>query len=153
MKKILTLLLATGFLFSCNSGSDNSRNTATDTVTENHKEHEEKAIMLVLNNGAKWKADSTTFLNAALLQNIASGAKKGSLEDYMQTAAQLQEGLGKMVNECKMKGADHNALHQWLEPLMEKTKELKMAATVEKAATILNEIDKQIILFAQYFEK
>ena len=153
MKIILTLLLATGFLFACNSGSDNGKNTATDTAAENHKEHGEQATKLVLNNGVKWKADSTTLLNVALLQKIVSTTKKGSLEDYMQTAAQLQEGLTKMVNECKMKGHDHDALHQWLEPLMEKTKELENATTVEHAATILNEVDNHINLFAQYFEK
>jgi len=153
MKIILTLLLATGFLFACNSGSDNEKNTAPASVAENHQEHEEVTTQLVLNNGAKWKADSTTLLNVALLQNIVSEAKKGSLEDYMQTAAQLQEGLTKMVNECKMKGAEHDALHQWLEPLMDKTKELDKATTVEKAATILNEVDKHINLFKQYFEK
>jgi hypothetical protein len=57
-----------------------------------------------------------------------------------------------MVTECKMKGADHEALHQWLEPLMEKTRELKKVSNVENAATLLSEIGKQLALFPQYFE-
>ena len=57
-----------------------------------------------------------------------------------------------MVNECKMKGADHEALHHWLEPVMKKTKELKSANSVENARTIFDEIEKQINLFPQYFE-
>ncbi len=51
-----------------------------------------------------------------------------------------------------MKGADHEALHHWLEPVMKKTKELKSANSVENARTIFDEIEKQINLFPQYFE-
>ena len=151
MKKILTLVLATGLLFACNTGSNNEKRTATDTVAQNHKEHEGKATVLVLNNGVKWKADSTTLLNVALLQNIVSNAKKESLENYLQTSIQLEAGLSKMVKECKMKGPDHDALHQWLEPLMEKTKELKNANSIENAGMISGEIEKQINLFPEYF--
>jgi len=57
-----------------------------------------------------------------------------------------------MVSECKMKGADHEALHHWLEPIMEKAKELKNANSIETARTIFGEIEKQINLFHQYFE-
>jgi hypothetical protein len=57
-----------------------------------------------------------------------------------------------MVSECKMKGDDHEALHHWLEPLMEKTKELKKAESIEAAGVISVEIEKQVDLFSQYFE-
>ena len=87
-----------------------------------------------------------------LLKDIVFGAKKESLENCIQTASELQNSLNKMVAECKMKGADHEALHHWLEPIMEKTKELKEVTTTGKAATILNEIEKQVDLFNQYFE-
>ena len=112
----------------------------------------EPATGLVLNNGAKWKADSTTALNVALLKKIISGTNKETLQNYSQTAIELQDGLNKMISECKMKGADHEALHHWLEPLMEKTKELKKANNIENAKTIFGEIEKQINLFSQYFE-
>jgi len=152
MKKILTMLLATSLLLACNSRNDKENSTASDTATETNQEHAEKVTGLVLNNGSKWKADSTTLLKVALLQNIVSGAKKESLENYNQTAKQLQDGLNKMVSECKMKGADHDALHQWLEPLMEKTKELKNTTATENALVLLSEIEKQINLFPQYFK-
>ena len=152
MKQILTILLATSLLLACNAGNEKEKTTATEPAAENHAEHAEQATGLALNNGAKWKADSTTLLNVALLQKIISGAKKESLENYSQTAAGLQDGLNKMVSECKMKGADHDALHHWLEPLMEKTKELKNANSIENAGTISGEIEKQINLFPQYFE-
>lgn len=150
MKKILTLILAAGFLLACNS--KNEKSTTAEPVVKNH-EHAEKASGLVLNNGAKWKADSSTFVNVVLLKSIVSGAGQESLENYMQKATQLTDGLSKMVRECKMKGADHDALHHWLEPLMQKVKDLNKATTTESAAAGMSEIDKQLNLFAQYFEK
>ena len=41
MKKVLTLLLATGFLFACNTGSHDKKSIAADTSVQNHNEHEE----------------------------------------------------------------------------------------------------------------
>ena len=151
MKLILTILLTTSLLLACNAGKEKEKTTATEPAVENHVERAEQAG-LVLNNGVKWKADSITLLNVALLQKIITSTKKESLENYSQTAKGLQDGLNKMVSECKMKGADHEALHHWLEPLMEKTKALKIANNIETAEAILGEIEKQIKLFPQYFE-
>ncbi len=150
MKQKLTILLATSLLLACNARNEKEKTIRTEPVAGNHVEH--SVTGLALNNGVKWKADSTTVLNVDLLQKIISVAKKESLENYSQTAIGLQNGLNKMVSECKMKGADHEALHHWLEPLMDKTKELKNADSIENARTIFGEIEKQIKLFSQYFE-
>jgi len=152
MKKIPVLLLMIGLLPACHSQSDTAVNAKTDSAAVKHQEQEEKSVGLVLNNGARWKADSITKSNVSLLQAIVSGAAKNSPVNYSQTVTQLQDGLTKMVTECKMKGADHEALHHWLLPLMEKTKELKAANCVEKAAPVLKEIEAHINLFTQYFE-
>lgn len=151
MKQILTILFASSLLLACNTASEKEK--TTEPAVENHDEHTDHASLLSLNNGVKWKADSTTVVNVDFLQKIISGAKMETLEDFSQTANGLQEGLNKMVSECKMKGADHEALHHWLEPLMEKVKELKNANNVETAGTISGEIEKQINLFSQYFEQ
>lgn len=152
MKQVLTILLATSFLLACNAGTEKEKTTATEPAAENHVEHAEQATGLALNNGLKWKADSTTLVNVDLLQKIISGAKKESLENYTQTAIGLQDGLNKMIIDCKMKGADHVALHHWLEPLLEKTKTLKNANNIATAGITFGEIEKQIDLFPQYFE-
>jgi len=153
MVKNITLLLVLGFLLACNAGADKDKTTATVPVAENHAEHPAKTSALSLNNGAKWKADSNTLVNVALLQDIASNAKKENLENYLQTANFLQEGLNKMVSECKMKGANHEALHLWLEPLMELINDFNNATTIEIAEISLGEIKNQINLFSQYFEE
>lgn len=152
MKQILTILLATSLLLACNAGNEKEKITATAPAAETHADHAEQATGLALNNGAKWKADTTTLTNVALLQAIVANSKDKTIENYSQTAIGLEDGLNKMVGECKMKGADHEALHHWLEPIMEKTKELKNANSIETARTIFGEIEKQLNLFPQYFE-
>ena len=152
MKQILTILLLTSLLLACNAGNENEKTITTESAAENHAEHAEQVSGLALNNGVKWKADSITVLNVDLLQTIITSTKKESPENYSQAAISLENGLNKMVNECKMKGADNEALHHWLEPVMKKTKELKSANSVENARTIFDEIEKQINLFPQYFE-
>ncbi|MBK7122482.1 MAG: hypothetical protein IPH68_06495 [Chitinophagaceae bacterium] len=150
MKIIQIMLLATGLLLACNSKTESP--STVEPAAEIHAP-DDHASGLVLNNGAKWKADLSTIGNVDLLQKVVSGAKKESLDNYLQTAAQLEAGLNKMVSECKMQGADHDALHLWLEPLMEKARDLKKVTSTETAATLLTEIDKQVNLFPQYFEK
>ncbi len=148
MRKILEIVLAITFLLACNAGNDKQE----DKGLKHEHEHELKETGLVLNNGVKWKADSITIANVALLQSIVSHTKKERLEDYLQSATALQKGLDKMVSECKMKGAAHEALHHWLVPLMKETKALTQANTTENAAALFYEVEKTISLFSQYFE-
>lgn len=152
MKKLLVWLLATGFLVACNSHSEHTGTADSAAVDQQHEEHNKPSTGLVLNNGEKWKSDSTTLVNVALMQTIVANAKKESPLNYTQAATQLQDGLNKMVKECTMKGPDHDVLHQWLEPLMKQVKELSESTSVETASARLNEIEQQLNLFAQFFE-
>ncbi len=151
MKKIWRILFVTSSLMACNEPGGHDSNATSEPAKEQH-DHTEKVPGMVLNSGAKWKADSTTMVNAVNLQTIIAAAKTESPADYLQTSTALQAGLNKMVSECKMQGADHDALHVWLEPLMEKTKELGKTTSTENAATILHELETQVNLFPHYFE-
>lgn len=110
---------------------------------------------LVLNNGAKWKVDKSTSNNVTNLQRVvstASGKTAKSLPDYRQTGITLQQGIAKMIRECKMKGPDHLALHKWLEPLMEQVAKLNRASDATVAARSFDTITAQLNLFNQYFQ-
>nr|MBP9549648.1 hypothetical protein [Chitinophagales bacterium] len=61
-------------------------------------------------------------------------------------------GINKMISECRMQGADHDALHLWLEPLMGMNKKLQAAGSVEEGAESLAMIQEQVNLYSQYFE-
>lgn len=157
MSKFSTLLMTSAFLLACNSQQQEGHEghqKAQDSVPAAAQVQEPASgnTGLVLNNGAKWKADAATNENVALLLQTISGVAPQDQAGYQQTAEKLQEGLNKMVKECAMKGPDHEALHQWLVPLMGQVKALKNAATVEQSAKIFREINQQINLYSTYFE-
>ena len=91
-------------------------------------------------------------MNVGILRTIIADAKNNKPANYAATATKLEDGLNKLVKECKMSGAEHDALHQWLEPMIAKTRELKNTGTGENGEAVLNAIDKQMGLFDQYFE-
>jgi hypothetical protein len=148
MKKASLLLLGcTLLLFACNSTSDK---------TEEHTEHpHSKTSELALNNGAKWKADSITNHNVVALKTIADNFRikpAPSVNDYQLLGNDLKNGLDKMIKECKMTGPDHEALHQWLNPLLKENNELKIVTDTAVAKSVFNSIDKQLDEYHNYFE-
>jgi len=143
------MLLCTALLFSCNQSPDKSK-------TETHIGHSiEPTTELALNNGAKWKADSVTNHNVANLRSIADNFKiksTSSVSSYQKLSANLNTGLNKMIKECKMTGADHDALHMWLQPILEENAELKNISDPEIAGTIFKSIDKRLDNYNNYFK-
>lgn len=156
--KEIPFLLAASLLLACESAPVTETTKVTDTIAV----MEEGAVdsmaepapaaqsNLSLHNGVKWKADAQTLANVSLLKTVVADALKQTSVNYKLAAAGLQNGLDKMVSECSMKGADHEALHQWLLPLVQKVNAFKKASG-ENAAVVLREIEKQISLFDQYF--
>jgi hypothetical protein len=57
-----------------------------------------------------------------------------------------------MVKECKMQGPDHDALHVWLEPLMEDNKEMKKMDSKEALASRLETLNERLNVYPKYFE-
>ena len=152
MKKIAGIIIVTVLLFACNSGTKTVNTPPTDSALQTQGEERGHPNNLTLHNGVKWKVDSTTLLNVILLQREVYVTGNASPESYKAIAERLQADLNKLVSECKMKGADHEVLHHWLEPLVDKTRDLKNAGSIENALTIFSDIQKQVSLFSQYFE-
>ncbi|HEX6848976.1 MAG TPA: hypothetical protein VF144_18460, partial [Chitinophagaceae bacterium] len=136
--KICWLIIISSFLtISCNN---DQRSRSEKETTEAKHEHEEAAVRLELNNGAKWKADSNTNSNVRNLQAIVEKFNSGNdktLNAYHSTANALQAGVDKMISECKMKGPDHDALHKWLESLISEVSKLKRTTSEQEAAEII----------------
>ena len=115
MKRIAMMLMFTGLLWGCNSNSSPNSETP-EQPNDNAHAHE---TMLTLNNGQKWKADAPTNENVVDMRTIVqnfSAVPHTDLSDYQILNSDLQKGVDKMIQECKMKGPDHDALHLWLEP-------------------------------------
>jgi len=51
-----------------------------------------------------------------------------------------------------MKGADHDALHLWLEPVMKDVNDLKYAGTADEAKHIAATLNANVQKFNQDFE-
>lgn len=152
VKYAAVFIMATGLLMACNQPEKKeSKLTEPSTETDGHHEHEATAG-LSLNNGAKWKADSSTNKNVSDLYNVIANAKPVILEDYQKTGKSIQTGINKMISECRMQGPDHDALHQWLEPLMGENKKLLDVTSAEKGKELLGMIRKQIENYSDYFE-
>ena len=153
--KILWVIAVSSFLaVSC--GNDHQSTDKKEVTSENVKhEHDPDASKLELNNGARWKADSSTDNNVKDLQAIVDKFNNGiarSIDAYHSTGIELQAGLNKMISECKMKGADHDALHKWLEPLMSEIASLQKSTNEHEAANVIKQIGEQLKLYPQYFE-
>lgn len=110
---------------------------------------------LVLNNGAKWKVDKPTSNNVTNLQRVvstAAGKTAKSLPDYRKTGITLQQGIAKMIRECRMKGSDHQALHKWLEPLMEQVAQINRSPNRASAKKCFDDIKDHLNIFNRYFK-
>ena len=110
---------------------------------------------LTMNNGEKWKVDSTTDANVRNLRQILQKFNTNtehSLADYTGVQVELQRGAVKMISECRMKGPDHEALHRWLKPLIGEVQQLKKAPTATEANRVLKTIAAQTNLYSKYFQ-
>ena len=148
MKTILLLFCIA--IFSCNS----PKNKSGVQDHENH-EHAVSDSRLSLNNGAKWKADSITNHNVVNLKTIADNFRIKpfpSVNDYQLLGTDLNTGVNKMIQECKMTGPDHDALHKWLEPVIQETNQLKTVTDTSVAKNTFHSIDKRLDAYHNYFE-
>lgn len=149
MKRIIFGLLCSGFLFACNQNPDKAdRHSHVDRTSV-------QQTQLTLNNGAKWKADSITNYNVIILKTITDNFKMKpfpSSNDYQILSGDLNNGVNQMIQQCKMTGPDHEALHHWLEPVLEKNKELKNISDTANARKIFLSINQRIDDYHNYFE-
>ncbi|MBS1946718.1 MAG: hypothetical protein JST47_03030 [Bacteroidetes bacterium] len=147
MKRSFFTLSALAFLFfevSCSQPkqqNDASSSSTPDTV-------------LSLNNGAKWIVDSITvgnYVSLRTMTNMFAVAPYPSLANYQVYGTDMSKGLNKMLGECKMKGADHEALHKWLAPIIEQSNQLKNIADTLEARVAFNAVHKRVDVFYDYF--
>ncbi len=146
---LILLLGLHAILLSCksNTGETEGHQTA------NGAEHIAEPQGLILNNGVKWKSDQATMANVNAMKLIMDNSAPKNVEEFHMTADLLQTSVDKMISECRMGGADHDALHLWLEPLMEKTKELKTSESLDDLTLTHDWLADQVNLFYEYFEE
>ena len=155
MKKIsIKHIMLTAMALAC-ANTLNAKNISAFNPLAGRYQHENSSEKLVLNNGAKWKVDGSTNGNVDNLKLILKGFDYGtdkSLKAYKIAGHRLQNGLAKMIKECRMQGSNHLALHKWLEPFMAQAAKLEQATTTGSAAQSTNFIRLQLNRYNQFFE-
>ena len=149
LKKSIVVILCLALLSACKQTSkpapaEESAGVKEQTETE-----------LTLNNGAKWTADSSTTHHVADLRTIANMFKvqpNPSLKEYHILGDDVGNSVNKMIQDCKMTGPAHEALHKWLHPILNETNQLKNATDTSEARTTFNSIDKQLNDYPTYFQ-
>lgn len=149
MKTNLLIILCVSFLVSCNQSTKNSESHGDDAHSMTND------TTMTLNNGAKWKVDSITTHNVIPMKVTANMFKVEpfpSLENYQILGNDLGHDADTMIQQCKMTGADHEALHKWLSPIINQSAQLKNITDTAEARKIFVSIDRRINAFQQYFE-
>ena len=148
MKKSLIALMCIALLFACNQNSNKAESK------ENASQVQEQPIGLTLNNGTKWQVDSSTSRHQVDLRTIADMFKiqpNPSANEYNILGNDLGNSLNKMIQDCKMTGPDHDALHQWMEPILNESNQLKTITDTTAARATFKLIDRQLDDYHTYF--
>ena len=149
MKKKFVIILCGSFLFSCNQGTNNSESQSNEA----HSVVEDTTM--TLNNGAKWKADSITNHNVVRLKVTANMFRVKpfpELDTYQLLGGYLSNDGDTMLQQCKMTGSDHEALHKWLNPILNQSARLKKVTDTAEGRKIFDSLDRRINTFHQYFD-
>ncbi|MGZ3846546.1 MAG: hypothetical protein ACXVBH_10855 [Flavisolibacter sp.] len=135
----LTVLL----FISCGGPSTQQSKTESE-----EREQNETTSALQLNNGIKWKADSTTHENVAALTQLVNDSSYRDSKNVASLSSRLQTRLDTLVQQCKMTGPAHEALHSWLKPVLHDTKELKEGKYDQNYA----QLKKDVQSFYDFFD-
>lgn len=162
MVKCIFLGLMAFLLFSCSSTSSNepadgpiSTEIAQDLAPAQSAESRLQEGIPSLHNGQKWKADANTNKNVGQLKQILTDFQmedSHAESDYRRFQKDFSAGLQNMVRECKMTGADHDALHVWLEPLMQDNRRLAEVRERASMEGIVQTMSDRLSIYSQYFE-
>lgn len=149
--KTFVLILVSMILWSCSAPEEK----VAESVHADHQQESAADTELALNHGAKWKADAATKANVASLITVLdafNASEARTLADYLDVATKIQVVLDKLIGECEMQGPDHDALHLWLHPLLERLDALHSSSTAEEARIAYAKVNEQARLYSTYFE-
>ncbi|HUZ60405.1 MAG TPA: hypothetical protein VMU83_16655 [Hanamia sp.] len=143
------IILCGSFLLSCNQGTNNSESQSNEAYSM------VPYTGMPLNNGAKWKVDSMTIHNVIRLKVTANMFRVKpfpELDTYQLLGGYLINDADTMLQQCKMKGAADEALHEWLVPIINQSGRLKNITDTAEERKIFDSVDRRINTFHQYFD-
>jgi hypothetical protein len=149
MKTKVFIFLCAVALFACNQSANNTE-SQSDEINSSMTD-----TAMAFNNGVKWKADSITNHNVILLKNTADMFRVKpfpALATYQLLGSDLSGDVNTMIQQCKMKGDAHEALHKWLSPILSQSNQLKNVTDTAVARKVFDNVGRRIDAYYQYFE-
>jgi hypothetical protein len=147
MKNIVVFLSL--IVMSCSTNAPKPEAT-TEAWHEQHDTTTVKtAASLQLNKGAKWKTDAPTSKNVAAMVTVLKDSSNLGVANKARLEKQLQMRIDTLVRECRMEGPDHDALHVWLQQVLQDLKEMKDGSDYPKSLAYLK---KDVENFYVFFE-
>ena len=142
MKKLSIILIAVMTACSGLEKTDQHGN-------ENSSEQQHTATAVELKNGRKWKADEATKKNVAAMMHVVSDSSYAGAAKRKELHENVQSKIDSLISQCRMKGAEHDALHVWLGKVLKDMKELKDADNEygEAHAALKKDIESFYLLF------
>ena len=138
MNKLLLLLIV--LIAACNSG--------VKSVDENENKNESKNTEA--NIDKKWKADESTKKYVAAMGGVINDNSLATPTKRVELYDKLQIQVDSLIKYCTMKGPDHDALHGWLEGVLENMKDLKEGD--DEFAEVHADLKGDISKFYELFE-
>ena len=147
MKKILIIL---SLFVACVNKESKVETADKAKQEERDSSSSEVHIALQLNNGAKWKTDVATRKNVAAMAKIINDSSNAGTKNRKLLVRQLQTSIDTLVQQCTMKGPSHDALHLWLEKVLNDLK--GMTAGDDKFQNAYASLRKNVDSFYVFFE-
>ncbi|PCJ27642.1 MAG: hypothetical protein COA97_03220 [Flavobacteriales bacterium] len=108
---------------------------------------------LHLNNGKKWKANEETTASINRMFEIAKiDVEEGRLSHYAAMGERLNIEVEILFKDCTMKGEEHNQLHLYIVPLIDKFGSLEFVSNEDEAMILQKDILKDLNNYHNYFE-
>lgn len=149
---ILSLIVISLLLFSCNNTSNEKSKQQAETITHEEHPHSDEMPTIELNNGEKWKVDANMITHIRNMENDIISFSNVKQKDYKSLSRKLQSNIDLLTSNCTMKGKAHDELHKWLLPYIDIVKKLSEAKNENDALKQFKNIQTSFTTFNQYFQ-
>lgn len=152
MRNLYYLIMIPLFLASCAGDAADSTTDMEDEKLETtfvdedalQEEVEKELEGLALNNGAKWKVDSSTSAGMSNIQSLVDNYEGENIKDLGKN---IKTELKTIINNCSMKGEDHNQFHILLKAMKKESKLLKKGKSTDPA-----KMERYLDVYSAHFE-
>ncbi len=144
------LLSACMFLGACSHFEHHDHGLAATNENSASNPVLEKPLTINLNGNNKWLMDAhTRSVTTEMMSRFSAlDLTQQNQESLAHLGEQLSQDLDNLIQGCTMKGAAHNALHEFLMSYMPALENLKTTGSIHSA----KHVQHLLAEFTQYFE-